>query len=80
MAERELPKLNTRVRFPSPAFARSFLAGYTAAGPAFADSFLAGYTAARLTFDYPDKRDLPKGRKRRAEGPPQRLEGGPKLT
>jgi putative endonuclease len=47
---------------------------------AFADSSLAGYTAARLTFGYPDKRDLPKGRKRRAEGPPQRLEGGPKLT
>jgi putative endonuclease len=31
MVERELPKLNTRVRFPSPAFTRSFLAGYSAA-------------------------------------------------
>jgi hypothetical protein len=65
MAERELPKLNTRVRFPSPAFARSCLAGYSAASPALG---------------YPDERDLPKGRKRRAEGPLQRLEGGPKLT
>jgi hypothetical protein len=27
----------TRVRFPSPAFARSFLAGYSAAGSAFAN-------------------------------------------
>ena len=62
MAERELPKLNTRVRFPSPAFARSFLAGYSAAGPALG---------------YPVKHDPPKGRKRRAEVPPQRLEGGP---
>ena len=34
MVERELPKLNARVRFPSPAFARSFLAGYSAASPA----------------------------------------------
>jgi hypothetical protein len=62
MAERELPKLNTRVRFPSPAFARSFLAGYSAAGPALG---------------YPVKHDPPKGRKRRAEVPPQRPEGGP---
>ncbi len=34
MVERQLPKLHTRVRFPSPAFARSFLAGYSAAGSA----------------------------------------------
>jgi len=47
---------------------------------AFADAFLAGYTAARPAFAYPGKRDPPKGRKRRAEGPRQRLEGGPKLT
>src|SRR6266446_6367670 len=46
MAERQLPKLDTRVRFPSPAFARSFLAGYSAAGPALG---------------YPVKCDPPKG-------------------
>jgi GIY-YIG catalytic domain len=47
---------------------------------AFAHSFLAGYTAARPAFGYPDKRNPPKGRKRRAEGPRQRPGGGPKLT
>jgi putative endonuclease len=51
MVERELPKLNTRVRFPSPAFARSFLAGYSAARPAtrqehFVDSIPKGESVA----------------------------------
>src|SRR5260370_1448996 len=44
------------------AFARSFLAGYSAAGPACGRA---------------DQRNLSKGRKRRAEGPRQRPKGGP---
>jgi len=43
--------METRVRFPSPAFARSCLAGYSAAGPAFG---------------HPDQPEPLKGRKRRA--------------
>jgi putative endonuclease len=60
MVERELPKLNTRVRFPSPAFARSFLTGYSAAQPAtrqerFGNSNPKGESVAPKSGLWPDE-------------------------
>jgi hypothetical protein len=70
MVERELPKLNTRVRFPSPAFARSFLAGYSAAQHRFRPLVPRGLQrGAARNSPRTYRRLKPKGRKRRAVSP-----------